>query len=327
MGERSFSLAILGCGRWGVNHVRTASKLFGSELKVVADPERSASEKVKAISESIKFSDDTRSVIHDPGINAAIVATPAETHYSVSKELLLQGKNVLVEKPISLHIQEARELNEIAESRKLKLMVGHVLLYHPAVLRMKEMIKAGKIGNLQYIYSNRLNLGTVRSEENILWSFAPHDISVMQFLTESNPVFVDANGASFLQRDIEDTTLTYLTYPGNVHAHIHVSWLHPFKEQRMVVIGTEGMIVFEDSAAKDKLRIYPKGFRSVNGTLEKFDGEYEVVPFEQKQPLAEEQLHFRECILNDTRPLTDGVHATEVLAILEKAERSLKKNA
>ncbi len=322
--KKEIGLAVLGCGRWGINHVRTAHQLFGERLILVSDPIPAAGDRVKKISEGIRFSTDANEVINHPGINAVIVATPAETHYRITKSLLENGKNVLVEKPITLHPEEAKELMAIAEKKNLKLMVGHLLLYHPAILKAKEIVKSGKIGRLQYIYSNRLNFGTVRTEENILWSFAPHDVSILQFLTESNPVYVEAHGASFLQHNIEDSTVTYLTYPENIHAHIFVSWLHPFKEHKLVVIGDRGMVVFEDSAAKEKLKLYPKRFNNLNGIIEKLDGEYEVIAYEDKQPLAEEQRHFYESIVNGTKPLTDGKHALEVLEILEKAEGSMK---
>ncbi|MGO9481857.1 MAG: Gfo/Idh/MocA family oxidoreductase [Candidatus Kryptoniota bacterium] len=317
-------LAILGCGRWGINHVRTAHRLFGEKLVLVSDLDPSASDRVKKISSSIRFTTNPDEVINGSDIDAVIVATPAATHYTATRRLLLNGKNVLVEKPITLEEAEARELIGIADKKKLKLMVGHVLLYHPAVLKLKELIDAGKIGKLQYLYSNRLNFGTVRTEENILWSFAPHDISVMQFLLGSNPDYVEARGATFLQTNIEDSTITYLSYPGNIHAHIFVSWLHPFKEQRLVVIGDKGMMVFEDSAPGDKLKFYPKGFNKTESSLEKFDGDFEVIHHDDKQPLAEEQCHFIKCVTENRIPLTDGKHALEVLQILRRAERSLK---
>lgn len=316
-------LGIIGAGRWGINHVRTADQLLGDKLKFVCDFNTEASEKIKAISSEIPFTTRFEDILENPEINAVIIATPAETHYEVAKKALLNGKNVLVEKPITLISGEARELVALAEKTGRKLMVGHVLLYHPAVKKIKEMIGENKIGKLQYIYSNRLNLGSVRSEENILWSFAPHDISVIQYLLDSNPVYVDAKGAAILQHEIEDTTITYLSYPGDIYAHIFVSWLHPFKEQRLVIIGDEGMFVFEDSLKTEKLKFYPKGFRNVNGALEKFDGDFEVVEFENLSPLTEEQKHFFNSIINDEKPLTDGVHAVEVLEILEKAQSCL----
>jgi len=321
----SFGLAVIGCGRWGINHVRTAHGLFNERLMLVSDSNRAAEEKVKAISPTIKFTPNAEDVLSDAMINTAIVATPAETHYELTKVLLEHGKNVLVEKPITLHREEAKDLIALADRKNLKLMVGHLLLYHPAVLKMKDLIDEGRIGQLQYIYSNRLNFGTVRTEENILWSFAPHDISVIQFLTHSKPLHVAAYGATFLQDNIEDATITYLVYPGNIHAHIFVSWLHPFKEQRLVVIGDKGMIMFEDSAPAEKLRFYPKCFNNNHGVIEKLDGKYEPIEFEDRQPLAEEQLHFAACVTENRKPLTDGRHALEVLEILEDAERSLKE--
>jgi UDP-2-acetamido-3-amino-2,3-dideoxy-glucuronate N-acetyltransferase len=320
-----YRLAIVGCGRWGINHIRTAHRLFNERLVMVVDVDSTAHERMKGLFNDVKFTTDLGEVINDPKINAVIVSTPAATHYSITKMLLLSGKNVLVEKPITLELPEACELVRIADENDLKLMVGHVLLYHPAVLKLKELMDAGKIGKLQYIYSNRLNFGTVRREENILWSFAPHDISIIQFLLRTTPIKVEARGASFLQQDIEDSTITYLSYPNNIHAHIFVSWLHPFKEQRLVVIGDKGMMVFEDSAPKNKLKFYPKRFNNVNGIIEKVDGEFEIVHHDDKEPLAEEQTHFIKCITENLNPLTDGKHAVQVLEILKLAERNLRK--
>jgi len=316
-------IAILGAGRWGMNHVRTAVELLGGNNVWVCEEDEKKKEKVFEISREIRYVTKLEDVLRED-VNAVINALPAEMHFETTKKCMEAGKNVLVEKPMTLHSDEAEELKRIAEERKLKLMVGHILLYHPAVIRMKKLIENGKIGKLQYIYSNRLNLGAIRSEENILWSFAPHDISILQYIIGSEPESVYAKGSSFVQKGIEDTTLTYLTYPGGISAHIFVSWLHPFKEQRMVVIGAQGMLVFEDSLKREKLKFYEKGFRVVNGETEKFDNDYEVVDFPEAKPLEEEQKHFFECILNNTQPLTDGKHAVEVLKILERATNSIK---
>ncbi len=319
-------LSVIGCGKWGINHVRTASALLGENLISASDRDPEAEERVKKISAGIDFHNDYGSILEDKRINSVIIATPAETHFEIAKMCLEHGKNVLIEKPITLFSAEAESLLKLAESKNLVLMVGHVLLYHPAVLKMKKMIDENFIGKVQYIYSNRLNLGTIRKEESILWSFAPHDISVIQFLLDNEkPVSVFAEGATFLQKNIEDTTLTYIKYPDNVHAHIYVSWLHPFKEQRLVVIGDGGMIVFEDSLKTEKLKFYKKGFSIVDGEIEKFDSDYEVVNYENLQPLEEEQKHFCECVTEKKTPRTDGLHAKEVLEILEKAQSNLKK--
>lgn len=319
-------LAVIGSGKWGMNHVRTSSSILKDNFKIVCDYSPNNEQKIKEVSPSIKFTTNLDDILNDPEINAVIIATPAETHYEIGKRCLENGKNVLVEKPITLYSNEAQELIDIAKKSGLKLMVGHVLLYHPAILKIKEMINTGKIGKLQYIYSNRLNLGTIRSEENILWSFAPHDISVIQFLTEYDPVQIFSKGASYVQDDIEDTTITYLKYPDNVNAHIFVSWLNPFKEQRLVVVGDKGMMVFEDSLSTDKLKYFEKGFQvNEEGQVEKFDKKFEVIPFDEAKPLEEEQKHFYYSVINNSQPLTDGVHALKVLEILEKAQKDLKK--
>lgn len=318
------NLAIIGFGKWGFNHVKTAGKLLDPGMVTVCDSNESTKEKLEKISSEIKFTEKLDKIINDPVINSVIIATPAETHFEIAKSMLNAGKNVLVEKPITLFSNEAQELLDLSIEKDLILMVGHVLLYHPAVLKIKEMLDSGMLGKLQYIYSNRLNLGTIRSEENILWSFAPHDISVIQYLTGNNPVEIFAKGASFLQNKIEDTTLTFMKYPDNVSAHIFVSWLHPFKEQRLVVIGDQGMVVFEDSLLEEKLKYYKKGFQKVEGVLEKFDHDYKVIEFENKMPLEEEQKHFFECVKQKKQPLTDGKHALEVLKILEESQKSLQ---
>lgn len=327
MSYNNIKLAIFGAGRWGMNHVKTAASLLPHENIIVFDADPKAEAKVKTVSEKISFSSNLNfeNCLYD--FSAAIVSTPAETHYQLTKDLLNAGKHVLVEKPITLYSNEAEDLLNLSLNHNLNLMVGHVLLYHPAVKKMKEFIEQGKIGKLQYIYSNRLNLGAIRSEENILWSFAPHDISVIQYLVGDNPAGVYANGGAFVQNTIEDSTLTILEYPNNIKAHIFVSWLHPFKEQRMVVIGDKAMLVFEDSLKTEKLKFYKKGFEVKNGSIEKFESDYEVIDFENKMALSEEHIHFYDSIINSTKPLTDGQHALEVLKILEKATKGLKRNS
>lgn len=319
------NLAVVGCGNWGMNHVRTAFKTFGNRLKYCSDSFPESEKKVKAISESIIFINGLDGILNDESVKAVIVATPAETHFEITKKLLLAGKNVLVEKPITLNSPDAKILNEIALERNLVLMVGHLLLFHPAILKIKEYIDNGKLGKLQYIYSNRLNLGTVRTEENILWSFAPHDISVIQFFTGDVPEEVKATGAVFLQKNIQDTTLTILKFKNNIHAHIYVSWLHPFKEQRLVVIGDKSMMMFEDTLKENKLKFYPKGIDIVEGLPVKRDLEFENIEFESTSPLELEQRHFIECIENNSVPRADGYNAISVLETLEKAQTEIIK--
>lgn len=319
-------LGIIGCGNWGLNHVRTAHGLLGSNLLLTADAKPDAIQRVHTVSPKIPFTSDIHSLIAHSNINAVVIATPAETHFDLAKRCIENGKHVLIEKPITLISEHTVELLSLAQKHDVKIMVGHVLLYHPAVLKLKQMMDEGYIGKLQYIYSNRLNLGAIRSEENSLWSFAPHDISIVQYLIGKNPETIEAKGAAFVQKNVEDSTITYLTYPGNIHVHVFVSWLHPFKEQRLVVIGDKGMIVFEDSLKTDKLKFYKKGFQQSNGKIEKFEVDFEVIPFDAAQPLSEEHRHFYDCLLHGKTPRTDGEHALEVLRILEKAQERITQH-
>jgi len=323
------NLAIIGAGKWGLNHVKTAFNILEKHYKnnynlIVCDVNKENEKIIKAISQNIKFTSNFRDIINNKDLNLAIVATPAETHYEITKALLESGKNVLTEKPMTFISTETEDLIRIAAEKNLKLMTGHVLLFHPAVSKMKELIQNNVLGKILYIYSNRLNLGMVRKQENILYSFAPHDVSIIQYLLESYPINVSASGGIFLQKGIEDSTITILKYPNNIHCHIFVSWLHPFKEQRFVVIGDKGMLVFEDSLKTEKLKFYKKGFNVVDGELEKFDSHYEIIDFDNISPLEAEQLHFIDSVLNNRTPITDGQHALEVLQILEKAQKYLK---
>jgi len=321
---KNFKIAIIGAGRWGFNHVRTANSILEPKNITVFDSRQEIKEKILELNSEINFTTSFDDILNDENIKTVIIATPAETHFEIAKKCLENGKHLLVEKPITLFSEEAEELHNLSVKLNLKLMVGHVLLYHPAILRIKEGLDNGEIGKLQYIYSNRLNLGSIRSEENILWSFAPHDISVIQYLVDEKPINITACGSDILQDGIEDTTITFLEYPNKISAHIFVSWLHPFKEQRLIITGDKGMYVFEDSIKDHKLKFYKKGFKKIDGYFQKFDNEYEVIDFEDKLPLNEEQLHFFESIINDTKPRTDGKHAYEVLKILNEATNSLK---
>ena len=239
--NKKYRICVVGAGRWGTNHIKTLKGL--GALAGIVESRDNRREELKTLFPEATLFNSVRDVPLDE-FDGFTVATPAETHFEVGSYLLAQGKHVLIEKPIALNTKEAGALKALADKHKVNLMVGHVLLFHPAIIKIKEMIDSGKIGKLEYIYSNRLNLGTVRTEENILWSFAPHDISIFEYFIGSNPIEVVSRGGAFLQPGIHDTTMTTLTYPNNVVGHIFVSWLHPFKEHRMVMIGSKGMISF-----------------------------------------------------------------------------------
>jgi predicted dehydrogenase len=255
-----------------------------------------------------------------------VIATPAETHYSIAKLALNAGKDVLVEKPLTLDLSEAEQLLKLAVEKNAVLMVGHLLEYHPAVLRLRELVQCGELGELRYIYSNRLNLGKVRREENILWSFAPHDIAIILRLVGSLPTFVSATGSAYLRPGIVDVTITNMEFPSGVRAHIFVSWLHPYKEQRLVVVGSRKMAVFDDIRPDGKLIIYDQGVEIVNGEsiTRKNDGIPEALDIDE--PLRRQCIEFLTSVRTRKRPLTDGESGMRVLRVLDAAEKSLARN-
>ena len=267
-------ICVVGVGRWGRNHVKALAEL-GCLAGVVDTAERKR-QQLKAAHPSVKAFESVSDALAEE-FDGYTVATPAETHYLIAREILDRGRPVLVEKPMALESRQARELKALALERGVALMVGHLMLFHPAIKRIRELIRSGKIGKLQYLYSNRLNLGTVRTEENILWSFAPHDIAVFQYLIGEKPREVVSRGGAFVQPHLHDSTMTVLTYPDDVVGHIFVSWLHPFKEHRLVVIGSKGMLSFEDSSSNKELLFYEKGIDWVHGTPIEREGPTEVV--------------------------------------------------
>jgi UDP-2-acetamido-3-amino-2,3-dideoxy-glucuronate N-acetyltransferase len=322
MAEFKKNIALIGAGNWGKNHLRELNRL--GVLQKVLDPSTSIIEDRKKDFPDVHFVTDEKQVIDDPGIRAVVITTPAEVHYELTKKYLLGGKDVLVEKPLALTVKQAEDLINIAEKNSRILMVGHILQYHPAVLKLKELIDQGDLGQTRYIYSNRLNIGKLRSEENVLWSFAPHDISlIIMFMDGEEPLKVSAFGGAYVRHSIADTTLTILEFKNGIKGHIFVSWLHPFKEQKLVVVGSEKMVVFDD-VSEEKLFIYPHKIKWEKGKIpvaQKAD--FNIVEFEQKQPLKEELLHFIHCVETRKTPKTDGHEGLKVLGILERAEKQL----
>jgi UDP-2-acetamido-3-amino-2,3-dideoxy-glucuronate N-acetyltransferase len=313
-------ICVVGAGRWGKNHIKTLYELgcLAGIVEANADVRAEFKEKYPDV--------ETLATIRDAikeDFDGFTVATPAETHFKIAKFIISRKKHILVEKPLTLKASEAMCLKELAEENNVNLMVGHLLLFHPAIRKIKELIEKGKIGKLEYIYSNRLNLGTVRTEENILWSFAPHDISIFQYFIGSLPVEVISRGGAFLQPHIHDSSMTVLTYPDNIVGHIFVNWLHPFKEHRMVVVGSKGMLSYEDSSDDKNILFYEKGIDWIQGEPIKRDGPTEVIPYEKKMPLTEELKYFAEHTNGDPVKIADARNGVEVLEILEKASETL----
>lgn len=316
----SLKISVLGCGYWGKNHVRNFAEL--DSLHSVCDPNDQLAEKfshqygVPALS----FED----VLKDPSCDGIVIATPATTHASLAQKALQAGKHVFVEKPLTLDIAEAEALCQLARSQQRILMVGHILQYHKAYLKLKEMVHNGDLGKLQYIYSNRLNLGKIRTEENIWWNVAPHDVSMVLGLVNDLPTKIYATGATYLSPQIQDISTAHLSFQNGVEAHIHVSWLHPFKQQVLVVIGDKGMAVFDDCLAWDqKLSFYKSYVIAQQGMLEAIKGEQEFIPLEPDEPLKRECLSFIEAIKTGVSPVTDGEEGLKVLQVLTAAQKSM----
>jgi predicted dehydrogenase len=315
------NIAVIGAGYWGINHVRNFHEL--GALSLVCDASEAMLEKVRGRYAGVKTQTDVRTALDDRSIKAVVIATPAETHCNLATRAIEAGKDVLVEKPLTLDVEEGERLVKLADERGAILMVGHLLEYHPAVLRLRELIESGELGELRYIYSNRLNLGKVRREENILWSFAPHDIAIILRLVGALPARVAATGGAYLQPSIADVTVTNIEFPTGVRAHIFVSWLHPYKEQRLVVVGSKRMAVFDDVRKDAKLMIYDQGVEIVNGEPVTRKNEGIAEQLESEEPLRRQCLQFLECIRTRRRPLTDGESGLRVLRVLDAAERSL----
>ncbi|SVB71667.1 uncharacterized protein METZ01_LOCUS224521 [marine metagenome] len=257
------------------------------------------------------------------GFDGFTVATPAETHFDIARKIIESGHHILVEKPITMNSADALRLHELSMKNKVNLMVGHVLLFHPAFQKIKDLIEDGTLGDLQYIYSNRLNLGTIRTEENVFWSFAPHDIALFQWLTGSYPEMINSSGMDILQNGIHDTTVTTLEYPKKLMGHIYVSWLHPFKEHRFVVVGSKGMIRFEDSLEGKPLVFYDKSITWDNGKPVPRSGATRYVKFEDSMPLTRELQYFVDHLNGESIKISNSEHAIEVMKILETATESL----
>jgi predicted dehydrogenase len=318
------NVCVIGAGYWGGKHIRTLHKL-GYLGGIVESDQETLNRFTKQYPE-VKGFLSLDGALKDDCFKGFTVATPAETHYSLAKQVMKAGKPVLVEKPFVLQKNHAEELVHISEQNHVNLMVGHVLLFHPAIKKIKELIVEGKIGNLQYIYSNRLNLGQVRTKENVFWSLAPHDISIFQYFTDSVPKTIHARGSTFIQKGIHDSTMTQFKYPNGVEGHIFVSWLHPFKEHRLVVIGSEAMITFDESILDKPLKLYSKKINMIKGVPEKYDGPVSVINYDQKMALTEELKYFTSHLESKTLTIANGKHALEVTKILVLSNEQLNCN-
>lgn len=318
------AIAHIGHGYWGKNLARNFHELGHLAAIVDSDPTAAAAAAATYGVRAASF----EAVLAEPSIDGVSLASPAGLHYAQAKAALEAGKHVYVEKPLALDIAEAEELCALAAARGRVLMVGHLLHYHPVYLALREMVEAGELGRLHHIYSNRLSLGKFRTEENVLWSFAPHDISMILGLTGEEPDAVSAQGTVAFTPGIADLVSAQMRFPGGTRAHVLVSWMHPFKEQRLVVIGDKGMAVFEDNQPswEDKLLFYPHRIDRSGPVPNPAKADAQRVAVAKAEPLKEECRHFLTSIELGASPRTDGREGLAVLRVLDAAERALTDN-
>jgi UDP-2-acetamido-3-amino-2,3-dideoxy-glucuronate N-acetyltransferase len=314
------NVAVVGVGSWGKNLARNFHDL--GALAVLCDVDESLDADYGRQYPGVKFFRDFKAVLSNRSVRAVALATPAVTHYEMAKAALEAGKDVFVEKPLAVDVKQGEDLVRLADLKDRVLMVGHILRYHPAILKLKELILDGTLGKISYLYSNRLNIGKIRTEENILWSFAPHDISATLALLDEMPTRVSCHGGAYLSPQVYDVTLSQFEFPSGVQAHIFVSWLHPFKEQRLIVVGSQKMAVFDDTS-KHKLLLYPHKVEWRNRIPTAVKATSEIVHLEEREPLRAECQHFLECVHDRTSPITNGTEALRVLRVLDACQRSL----
>jgi predicted dehydrogenase len=320
----------VGAGAWGKNHIRVFAELPNVRLKYICDSDPSKLKWAQKAYPQSKAVDNLDPILRDPEIKGVVIASSAISHGPLAKEALLSDKDVLVEKPMALNIKDAQEILEIAERRRRVVMVGHLLIYHPVVDRLKEMVTSGELGKIHYIYTQRVNIGVIRQDENALWSFAPHDLSVILYLLGEEPVIVSAQGESYIQKGIEDVVFLSLRFSDGKMANIQLSWLDPHKLRKVTIVGSKKMVVFDDMEASEKLKIYDKGvenpsYDSYGEYLSLRFGDITIPRIKIVEPLRAEAEHFIECMELRKEPKTGGRDGFRVVKILIAAEESLRE--
>lgn len=309
------TIAVIGCGYWGRNLVRNFAELLALHTICDVDPRRL--ENFKSLHPGVNTETDYFHVLRNEEIKGIVIATPPMLHYSMAKEALLAGKDVFVEKPFTTSFKDAQELVELSEKRQQILMVGHLLLYHPAVQMLKNYIEKGELGEIHYLYSTRVNLGQVRQDESALWRLVPHDIAMFIYLLDRMPMAVSAQGACYLQNNLEDVVFVTLKFD-SVLAHVHASWLDPHKIRQLTVVGNKKMAIFDDMEPEHKLRIYDK--RVITQNLVIRSGEVVLPQIQLTEPLLLECQEFIKCMTERKEPLSNAKLGLQVVEALETAE-------
>ena len=324
-------LGIVGLGYWGPNLLRNFAQLNEANVKICCDLDEKILANTKTQYPDIEITNDYSKLLQDPEIQAIVLAVSATHHYNLAKQAILHKKHIYVEKPLTLEVSHAEELVSLSQQNNVKLMVGHLMEYHPAIEKIKQMILEQELGDVYYIYSQRVNLGKIRKDENALWSLAPHDISIIMYLLESEPVKVSARGVAYLQEGIEDVVFLDMFFPNKIMAHVQLSWLDPHKIRKTTIVGSKKMVVFDDMDQLEMLRIYDKGvvnnpaYGSFGEALSLRFGDVTIPHVKMAEPLRLECQHFIDCIRNDKQPRSDGEDGLRVVKVLQAAQNSLAK--
>jgi predicted dehydrogenase len=323
-------IAVVGAGAWGKNHIRVFSEIPEVYLKYICDKDSSKLSLLKKSYPHATMIERAEPILNDPEIKGIVIASSAISHFPLAKEALSSGKDVLVEKPMALTLEDAKELVRLARENGRILMVGHLLIYHPVINRLKELVDSGELGKIFYIYTQRVNLGIIRQDENALWSFAPHDLSVILYLFEEKPITVSAHGESYLQKGIEDVVFLSLRFSDGKMANIHMSWLDPHKIRKITIVGSKKMVVFDDMETSEKLKIYDKGVKNISYEtygeyLSLRFGDITIPSIKMVEPLRVEAEHFIHCITSRSQPKTGPEEGLQIIKILIAAQESLKE--
>lgn len=324
-------IAVIGAGYWGKNLVRTFASLPGAHLAAVCDTDVDALDRVKGAHPAARIHTSYERMLEQKDIDAVVLATPAITHADLARKALRAGKDVYVEKPIALSVEDAADLVRLAREGRRILMAGHLMVYHPAVRWVADRLRSGELGDVHYLYFQRLNLGIVRRDENAWWSLAPHDVSMALLLLGRDPVSVSARGACYLRPGIEDVVFANLTFAGGQMAQIHVSWLDPHKIRKMTVVGSRRMVVFDDTEASEKIKLFDRGadrrldYETYGDAITLRQGDIWIPQVPMSEPLKAEASHFVECVRDRKEPETSGLDGLRVVRVLDAVQRSLER--
>lgn len=323
-------LGVVGAGYWGPNLIRDFLRINPQSVRAISDRSKARREMLAQTYPQLRLYEDYHQLLRDEEVEAIVVAVQPAFHHEIARAALLSGKHVFVEKPLAINTRQCEDLIQLAEDKGLVLMVGHIFEYNPAVRKVKEYLQQGALGTVYYLYFERMDLGTVKADVNAMWNIAPHDISILLYWLEEDPLWVSAQGFSYLQKGIEDVVHLALGFPSGIHAEVHVSWLSPQKIRTATIAGSKYMIIYDELCPDGKVKLVKNelcadGFEQKKDKYVKKKGEVTIPPLEAGEPLLLECAHFLECIEKGQRPVTDGLNGLRVVRVLEAAQDSLRR--